>query len=236
MREFLYELHLHTKEGSGCAVSAAAEMVDKYKASGFDGIFVTDHFFNGNCAVSNEIPWKERVELYCKGYENAKKRGDEIGLKVFFGWEYSYQGSDFLTYGLDKEWLKEHPEIMDMGIKQYCDFIHQNGGFIIHAHPFRERNYIEKMTLVPRCVDAVEGFNGGHLPQFEECNSRAVWYGNSYHLPIVAGSDNHSAEGEITGGIAAKAPIKECADLLDLIRYGDYRLYWKGEIIPVPTK
>lgn len=234
MKRYLYELHLHTKEGSGCAVSSGAEMADRYKSAGFDGIFVTDHFFNGNCAVSNEIPWRERVELYCKGYENAKARGDEIGLKVFFGWEYTYYGSDFLTYGLDKEWLKSHPEVMDFDIKHYCDFIHINGGFIIHGHPFRERGYIEKMTLVPRSVDAVEGFNGGHFPDFEEFNRRAVWYANSYGLPITAGSDNHNAGGSITGGIAAEKPINSCGELLDVIRSGKYSIYWKGEIIPVP--
>lgn len=236
MKQYLYELHMHTSEGSTCAGSTGAEMADAYKAFGFDGIFVTDHFFNGNCAVSNEIPWEKRVELYCKGFENAKRRGGEIGLAVFFGWEYSYQGADFLTYGLDKEWLKMHPEIMDMGIKRYCEFIHENGGFIIHAHPFRERNYIEKINLVPRYVDAVEGYNGGHLPNFTECNDRALWYADSFNLPVTSGSDNHSANGHITGGIAADREIRNCNELLDVIHDRAYKLFWCGEIKELPEK
>ena len=82
---YRYETHMHTMEASACANSSAADMADKYKAEGYDGIFITDHFFNGNSAVPRDLPWKERIELYCAGYENALKRGKEIGLDVFFG-------------------------------------------------------------------------------------------------------------------------------------------------------
>ena len=37
--------------------------------------------------------------------------GDEIGLQVFFGWEETFDGQDFLIYGLDKEWMLKHPEM-----------------------------------------------------------------------------------------------------------------------------
>ncbi len=94
---YKYETHMHTMEASACAHSGGADMADKYKAEGYTGIIVTDHFFNGNSSVPRNLPWEERVDLYCKGYENAKKRGDEIGLDVFFGFEYGDGGSDFLV-------------------------------------------------------------------------------------------------------------------------------------------
>ena len=78
---YKYETHMHTLEASACAHSTAAAMADKYKAEGYTGIFVTDHFFNGNTCIPRDLPWEERVELYCKGYEHAKARGDEIGLE-----------------------------------------------------------------------------------------------------------------------------------------------------------
>ena len=98
---FRYETHLHTAEGSACASASGAEQARRYKALGYDGIIVTDHFFNGNCAVTNFDSWEDRVNKFCKGYENAKAVGDEIGLKVFFGLEYSYFGADLLTYCID---------------------------------------------------------------------------------------------------------------------------------------
>ena len=96
---YRYETHMNTGEASACADSSGAEMAEKYKSEGYAGIIVTDHFFNGNSAVPRGLPWEERIELYCRGYENAKRRGAEIGLDVFFGFEYGNGGSYYLVYG-----------------------------------------------------------------------------------------------------------------------------------------
>ena len=69
---YKYETHLHTCEASACGVSRGAEYISVYKKLGYDGIFVTDHFFGGNTAVSHELDWEERIEQYCSGYENAR--------------------------------------------------------------------------------------------------------------------------------------------------------------------
>ena len=90
------------------------------KPFGYDGIIVTDHFFNGNCAVTNFDSWEDRVNKFCKGYENAKEVGDEIGLKVFFGLEYSYFGADLLTYGIDKDFLLANDNISDISFLSVC--------------------------------------------------------------------------------------------------------------------
>lgn len=119
---YKYETHMHTREASACAWSSGAEMAEKYKSEGYTGIIVTDHFFNGNSAIPRDLPWKERIELYCKGYENAKARGDRIGLDVFFGFEYGDGGSDFLVYGLDKQWLIENDHILDIGLTNFLEY------------------------------------------------------------------------------------------------------------------
>ena len=41
---YRYDLHVHTAEGSKCGHSSGAEMADFYKAKGYAGIVVTDHF------------------------------------------------------------------------------------------------------------------------------------------------------------------------------------------------
>ena len=108
---YRYETHLHTAEGSKCATASGAEMARAHREKGYTGIFVTDHFFNGNTAVPRDLPWRERVELFCRGYENAREEGAKIGLDVFFGFEYGYQGADFLVYNLNKQWLLAHEDI-----------------------------------------------------------------------------------------------------------------------------
>jgi len=214
---FLYEMHCHTTESSKCAQSTGEEMVDFFKKIGYSGICITDHFFNGNCAISNDIPWKERVNAFCKGYENAKKHGDEIGLSVFFGWECSYGGCDILTYGLTKEWLLEHKDCDKLEPPEYIDLVHESGGHVVHAHPFREREYITYFKLMPRKVDAVEIFNACND---DFSNEMAEIYANKYELPISAGSDIHVVEKEILATLGIE---KKAENLLDIIHEILYR-------------
>ena len=137
-------------------------MARAYQKAGYAGIVVTDHFFYGNTAADRSLPWKDWVEQFCKGYEHAKEEGDKIGLQVFFGWESGYHGTEFLIYGLNKEWLFEHPEIKDADVKEQYELVHAGGGIVSHAHPFREEDYIPEIRLFPDCVDAVEGINATH--------------------------------------------------------------------------
>ena len=156
---YKYETHCHTSQVSRCAKSTGAEMARKYKEIGYTGIIVTDHFFNGNCAVPKDLPWKERIDMYYAGYEDAKAEGDKIGLQVFFGLEWTYHGIDFLTFGVGKEFLYAHPEIETMQPAPYIDLVHEAGGYVIHAHPFREAHYIHEFILAPYQEDAVEVYN-----------------------------------------------------------------------------
>jgi predicted metal-dependent phosphoesterase TrpH len=185
----LYEMHSHTSEVSKCSRITGADLAEFYKNLGFCGLFITDHFINGNTSVSKELSWEDSISLFCKGYENAYEKGLQIGIDVFFGWEYSFRGTDLLTYGLSKNWLLEHPEIIGLGINDYCDLVHESGGFIIHAHPFREAFYIDMIRLLPRKVDAVEVINAS-MTDF--VNGRACEYAKNYGLLKAAGSDNHS--------------------------------------------
>ena len=110
-RLFRYDTHVHTSEGSKCARTSGRQAAEAYHARGYDGIIITDHFFNGNSTVPRDLPWRERVELFTAGYRAAKAYGDQVGLQVFFAWEDSSEGNDFLTYGLDENWLADHPFI-----------------------------------------------------------------------------------------------------------------------------
>ena len=105
---YTYELHAHTSQVSSCSIISGKELARLYKALGCEALCITDHFFNGNIRIPHDIPWKDRVELFCSGYEDALVEGNKIGLKVFFGWEFTHIGSDFLTYGLDKNWLLQN--------------------------------------------------------------------------------------------------------------------------------
>lgn len=222
---YRYETHMHTSEGSACATSTGAEMARAHKAAGYTGIFITDHFFNGNTAVPRDLPWRQRVEQFCLGYENAKEEGDKIGLQVFFGFEYAYQGAEFLIYNLDKQWLLTHEDIHLMDTRQVLNLIRQDGGFAVQAHPFRERGYIDHFQLYPRDIDAVEGINAAHEGEAgDKMNQRALTYAKMFDLPATSGSDTHSAEHLHGGGVMFKEKLQTPLDYLRLLRSGKFTL------------
>lgn len=196
-RKFKYETHLHTSEASACALSSGAEMVRAHYKAGYSGMIVTDHFFNGNTSIPAGLPWEERVDLFCKGYENAFEEAKGIDFDVFFGWEYGDNGADFLTYGLGREFLLANPDILSWPIERYLGTVRRHGGFVSQAHPFREAWYIKSIRIFPEHVDAVEVCNASHTnPRFDEL---ALELAEKHSLYRTSGSDTHSA-GNLSGG------------------------------------
>ena len=231
---YVYETHMHTKESSACAKAYAKDMVDAYKAYGYTGVIITDHNWHGNTIVDRRMEWKKWIDAFCKGYENAKAEGDKIGLDVFFGYEAYYSGTEFLIYGPDKEWLINHPEIKDASIKEQYEIIHQQGGLVIHAHPYREEPYIPEVLLYPDYVDGVEGINSAHscsrsVSHFnKEFDQRAIAYAQKNHLPMTAGSDMHSTN-LLGGGIAFARKLHSIQDYVDAILSGEEYLLTNGD-------
>lgn len=219
---YLYETHLHTKEGSACSQSTAEELVAAYKTAGYTGIMVTDHFYRGNTAVNRNCSWEDWVEAYCKGYENAKAAGEKIGLQVFFGWEESYQGIDFLIYGLDKEWLKKHPELREVTVEEQYELVHKAGGMVIQAHPYREASYIPELKQYPEAVDGVEVSNASHYGRDAGADGRSAYdakacaYADKHHLPHTGGSDIHSTN-LLYGGMEFPRKLNDVQDYIKAV-------------------
>lgn len=225
---YRYETHLHTCQSSACAKSTGQEQVRFYKEMGYQGIIVTDHFFGSSCAVKRCESWKERVDRFCSGYEDALIEGQKCGLDVFFGWEEFFEGDEYLVYGLDKQWLLNHPEAENWTRAEQYKEVHRYGGCVIQAHPFRDRAYIPRVLLGLRYADGIEVANSGNLP-FEDALARA--YAQQYSLRIVAGSDNHCADPELWRvkplmGIETEVRLHSIHDYINLVRSG-------GEFCPI---
>lgn len=221
-----WETHLHTTEGSACAQTPAAEMARAHHAAGYEGIVVTDHFFNGNTSVAANQPWTERVSQFCLGYENALREGSRLGLIVLFGFEFAYHGTEFLTYGLTPRFLYDHPGMDAWTPERFFDEAHRAGGFLSHAHPFREASYILKTRLYPRGVDAVEVWNASHVnPDF---NRRAHAYAMQHGLAMMAGSDTHDATRMFGGGMAFRQAVGTAEELIAAIRAADWEMPAEG--------
>ena len=216
MTAYKYETHLHTSDTSKCGCSSSAEFALHFKSLGYAGIFVTDHFLNGNTTVPQDLPWRERIDLFCQGYERTALHGAKLGLDVFFAWEYSYGWAHFLTYGLGKDWLLANPDMLSWEVLDYFDRVHADGGSIVHAHPFREN--IEMVHLFPGKVDAVEIINAERT---NESNRHALDFAVSYGLPRTAGSDIHSIRQKRLCGVTSPRRLSGGIDYMAEIRNGE---------------
>lgn len=223
---YLYETHLHTSESSACARSTGAQMARACRDYGYTGIFVTDHNWGGNTATDCNLPWDKWVDAFVLGYEHARAEGEQIGLDVFFGYEAGYQGTEFLIYGIDKAWMKAHPQLAYATVEEQYVLVHEAGGLVMHAHPFREEFYIPKIRLYPQWVDGLEGVNATHSnpgstahndPAFDE---RAINYARENNLPMSAGSDIHGTR-LFGGGVAFRRKLTSEADYVQSILMGE---------------
>lgn len=214
---FRYETHLHTYEGSLCGVTPGSMYPQYYKDLGYDGIFITDHFFNGNTRIPKYDSWEQRVNEFCLGYEHAKEAGDAIGFPVYFGWEANFEGDEFLIYGLDKEWLLNHPDILSYSRSMQYDIIHNDGGLVVQAHPFRERGYLDSIHLNPENCDAMEGYNSFNEDRH---NHNAEIYCTKHNIFMTSGSDLHkigSLAPDRHYGMGFEHSIKSAADYVNAI-------------------
>jgi histidinol phosphatase-like PHP family hydrolase len=210
---YKYETHLHTFPVSRCAIASVEESLKYYKELGYDGVFITNHFPDAN---DNEQTYEEKIKYYFSDYEKALELSETIGIKVFCGVETTYGGTDFLVYGLDKEWFLAHSEIMNMRQSDKLKLMRENGALIIQAHPFREAFYIDHIRLFPRHVDGVEIMNANRP---DEENNLAKIYCEHYGLIKFAGSDNHSASKQNKlFGICFDEPICSMEDFIEKVK------------------
>ncbi len=221
---YLYEMHCHTFPVSKCAKSTVRETLEFYRSMGYQGIFITNHFLDGNINTDRSLPYEERLRFYFSDYEDAVRVGREIGISVFLGWELSYGGTDFLIYGLSQEWFFSHPEIEGMKKSQELELLKNAGALIIQAHPFREASYIDHIRLFPRHVHGVEIINANRS-EFE--NKQAENYANSYGLLSVAGSDLHCVTQKRLAGVMTDTPIIDERDFCQRILSGDFSIFTK---------
>lgn len=216
---YKYETHLHTSPVSQCAKAGVEENLHFYKSLGYDGVFITNHFFGKNALPT----YAEQVHYHFSDYEKAAELGQKIGLNVFCGIEMSYKGTDFLVYGPDKDWYLHNPQMMDMPIRERLGYLTDAGALVIQAHPYREAHYIDHIRLFPRSIHGVEVYNANRT---ELENAMAKHYAESYGLLPFAGSDNHRGAAQKNfGGISFSSPLTGEKDFVSRIKAGEGTLF-----------
>jgi len=220
-KNFKIDTHIHTAESSECGVLSAQEIVTRYHAAGYDGIAITDHLHDEYIlSLDCKDDWNACVDRFLRGYKNAKKFGDEIGLEVILGAEirFAINSSDYLIYGFDEEFLRRNPYLYRLTpwefFKKFGDEI-----IIIQAHPFRNGNE----TVFLECIHGIEVFNGN--PRHNNRNEKALaFYKSNPTLYPFCGSDTHQDKDECRTHVLFKNHISSSRMFCTEVRKNNYSL------------
>ena len=211
---FKIDTHVHTLETSACARIEARETVRLYKESGYQGIIITDHYYDFYFSNLMELPWERKIDQFLSGYYNAREEGSKQGLKVFLGLEIRFTESpnDYLVYGITEEFLKEHKELYALGLKEFKKRIEKEDILIIQAHPFRKH----MIAAEPQDIHGIEVYNGN--PRHNSHNELALAFAKKHSLLMSSGSDFHEMDDLARGGMIFKHEINTSSDFLNALR------------------
>ena len=80
---YKYETHLHTAPVSRCARVSVEENLRFYKSLGYDGVFITNHFLDGNIHIDKSLPYEKQINFYFSDYEKGVEIGKALGIPAF---------------------------------------------------------------------------------------------------------------------------------------------------------
>ncbi len=229
---YFYDLHVHSSECSGCAASPVRDQVKACKEFGYAGFVLTNHFLTGNNCIPSDLSWEEKVMRYYNAYLDGKEYGKQLDFDVFFGIEHHYgNAQELLIYGIDAEFLIALPDFCELPPERICQLVRSAGGFVSHAHPYRERGYIPKGDhhMDFSFLDGMEVYNGANRQPEDD---RALATADSLGLAYTAGSDLHDARhlGIIpSGGMVFDQPIKTSRQLVTVLKDRTGRVHHVGD-------
>ncbi len=204
---------------SPCARVDAKTLVEKYIEAGYDGIYITDHFFAKNDFNNYyELSWRDFIDNHFSGYEAVSEAANGR-IDVFCGAELRILTNinDYLVYGVDKNFFYEH-DLIKMTLCEVYDAIKGAGGLLFQAHPFRNNMVVTS----PKYLDGIEVYNGN--ARQESRNTIAQVWADKFDLLKISGSDFHELEDLARGGILTPVKIKSERDFAEVIRSKNYSL------------
>jgi predicted metal-dependent phosphoesterase TrpH len=223
-----YELHAHTAECDRVAQHSGAEMVRLYADAGYSGMVITDHYFSlfyewfkDEFCPSDH---KSIIDRYLRGYHSARNEAERIGFSLLCGAEVRFDNTpnDYLIYGLEEDDLYTIPLLNRLKNLRELLAVLPDRAVVVQAHPFRDN-----MTVVsPDLLFGVEAHNGRTSP-FR--NKMARDYAEHYGKVMTSGSDFHKMKDLARGGIATPRTVTCSAELVELLKSGDYSLIGEQE-------
>ena len=217
--EYKNELHCHCREVSHCADADTALVAKKYLEAGYSTIVLTNHFNQDTIRGWGDDTYEAFVERYLAAADKlreavAGKIHVLLGMEIRFSNNYN----DYLVYGVTPEFLRGHPEMLDLDLGSFRKLVNENGMLLFQAHPFR----FGMTTTNPQYLDGIESHNGH--PHHNSNNDIAVAWTEKYGLLRCAGSDYHHERDVPTSGVITDHPITNQEELIQMLRSGAFTI------------
>lgn len=230
--EYRYETHCHCAQCSLCAQSSSQMLVRAYKAAGYAGLVLTDHFIFGHTAVPSTLPWDQRMKRYYQAYLDAKAVGDELDFDVIFGIEHAYgDGKEVLIYGVELDFLLVNPDIPNISLDELVQRVHEAGGIVVQAHPYRSRWYVN-MSVEPRAdlVDGMEVYNAGNVPGDDP---KALALAQTADYIITSGGDVHADDDPNIGlaGVIFPHRVHSSKEFAEALKQRSHKYVVNGKVL-----
>lgn len=217
------ELHLHTRYSSICGSMSEQELISGYKAAGYHGIVVTDHYNRTTFQMKNidlSTPG-DKLAAYWEGYEKMRAEGERQGIRIYRGAEVCLDESanDYLIFDYPDTLLSDPAGIFPLSPAAFSSLVRESGALIIQAHPFRDGC----TPADPAILDGVEVCNRhpGHRNR-----NHLAWEVARQHPSLIrtGGSDCHDPIHVGRGGIMSETLPANDKELAALLRSGTFQL------------
>ena len=195
------ELHCHTFPVSACSQISASDMVAIYKAEGYSGLTLTNHFYPFES--SSSAKYEAYVDEYIKGYELLREKGEQYGIKIYLGMEIRFEENqnDYLVYGIDEEFIRKGVSRKMKTLKDFVSASKREDNLIIQAHPFRNGMVLADSEL----LDGIEVYNVH--PKHNSRVGFAAKYAEEINGVFTCGTDfHHQGQGALSALLTREIP------------------------------
>ena len=226
---FKTELHTHSGSVSDCADVHESVIVEHYIDAGYTSLVLTNHLskftYKNKRFDHSSHSWDEKIDYYMNGYHIMKDAaGDRLNILLGVELRSNLDDNDYLIHGISEEFLRAYPNIMDDKLQNVLEAVHEAGGLLFQAHPFRNHMKVVK----PIFLDGIEVYNG-HIGQ-ESRNDIAYMWAEKFGLMKISGSDYHHEHHVIGAGIETDVPVTSEKQLVEILKSGNYSLIRSGAV------
>ena len=224
------DMHTHCLPVSICAHHFPEIIPEMFISKGIGAIVLTNHCYPVHCnRLSEDL--REQAKIYVETFNKLKAKGEEVGLKVFFGVEIKLiqepNKPEFLLYGISTQDFIESYPLYNYTQKQLFEYCNDKNIIIVQAHPYRTEQGYAPADM--RYVHGIEVFNP-HF-RFDARFNDSLYLAEQNNKLKTAGSDFHTEKQVGLAGMIVPDYINDQFELRDFLKNGKQILFDRDAII-----